>query len=131
MNVPFAQTGSSTPIWKNGTPTARRRRQPSEQLDDAEQRDDERDEVDRSASRRKLEREGDEDLPEPQRDPPPPRQGRELLFVEPAREEVVRVARIVREEPLEILARQITRIGVKPLAGAVGRGGRPWGNSEC
>ena len=75
-----------------GTSTART----PKELDDAEERDDERDEVDRPARRRQLEREGDEDLAEPQRHALPPRQRGELFFVEPAREEVVRVARVVR-----------------------------------
>ena len=93
----------------------------AKELDEAEERDEERDDIDGPAGRRQLEREGDEDLAEAQRRAPPPRQRRELFLVEPAREEVVRVPRVVREEPLEILAREIARVGMEPLAGAVGR----------
>ena len=96
--MPFAHTGSGhATTWKNGMPERDDdRREPSKQLEHADERDDERDEVDRPPRRRQLQREGDEDLAEPQRDALPPRQPGELLFVEAAREEVVRVPRVVR-----------------------------------
>ena len=128
VNVPLAHTGSGIETWKNGMPTGTSTtREPAKELDEAEERDEERDDVDRPARRGQLEREGDEDLAEPQRHAPPPRQRGQRFFVEPAREEVVRVPRVVREEPLEILAREVARVGVEPLAGAVGRRRRPGG----
>ena len=60
--------------------------EPAKELDEAEERDEERDDIDRPARRGQLEREGDEDLAEPQRRAPPPRQRGELFFVEPAGE---------------------------------------------
>ena len=119
--MPFAQTGKSTPISEERKPDRKvDDGKPAEQLDDAEERDDERREIDRPPRRGQLQREGDKHLTKAQHDLPPPGQGCQLVFVEPSREKIVRVASIVREEALEIFPRQITSVGVKPLAGAVG-----------
>src|SRR6185436_2168604 len=89
------------------------------QLQDADQRDDERDQVERAPRRRELEGEGDEDLADAQHLAPPPRLASEPLLVEAAREEAVGVARVVSEQPLQIFSRDIAREvaspGVEPV----------------
>ena len=94
-------------------------REAAEQLDQAEQRNRQRSQVERTPGSRQLQREGDEDLEEPYGGLLPPRQAPDLLFVEAAAEETVGVARVVREEPLQLLRRQITGIGVEPFPRAV------------
>ena len=68
------------------------RRKPAIQLDDADERDDECADVERAPRRRQPQREGDEDLAEAQRQPLPPLEMRELLFVQAAAEVPVGVA---------------------------------------
>ena len=94
-------------------------REAAKQLDQAEERKCQRPKVERAPGRRQLECEGDEDLAEPNRELFPPRQPPDLLFVEPAAEETVGVARVVREEPLQVFRRQITGIGVEPFPRAI------------
>ena len=82
------------------------RREAAEQPDDADQRDDQRDQIERAPRRRQLQREGDEDLADAQRQRASTSGiAREPILVEPAGEEPVGVARVVREQPLQILAR--------------------------
>ena len=119
--MPSAHAGTSSDIWKNGVPSGRSdQREAAEQLDDAEQRDQQRPEVERPPRRRQLEREGDEDLAAADRHPLPPGQPRHVLLVQPAAEEAVGVARVVREEPLQVLGRQIAGVGVEQLPRAIG-----------
>ena len=90
-------------MLKNGVPNGTAIvDQPRIQLDHADQRDDERDQVERAPRRRQLQRERDEDLPDAQELAPPPRLARQLILVEPAREEPVGLGRVVREQPLQI-----------------------------
>ena len=60
--------------------------------------------VERPARRRQPQRESDEHLAEAKRQSLPPLEMRELLFVQSAAEVLVGVGRVVREEPLQILA---------------------------
>ena len=95
-------------------------REAAKQLDQAEERKCQRSKVERAPGRRELECKGDEDLAEPNGDLFPPRQPPDLVIVEPAAEETVGVTRVVREEPLQVLRRQITGVGIEPFARAIG-----------
>ena len=73
--VPSAQTGASTATWMNGSPERYfDGGESAEQLDDPEQRHEERHDVQRAARRRQLQREGEEDLADAERQPLPRRQ---------------------------------------------------------
>ena len=97
------------------------RAEAAEQPEDADKGDDERGQVEDAPRRRQLQRERDEDLADAFRKPLPPRQPGDGVLVEPAREEAIGIARVVREEPLQILRRQILRVQLVQLPGPVGR----------
>ena len=88
----------------------------AKQLDDAEQRDDQRAEVERPPGRRQPQRERDHELAETQRQPLPPGQPGERVLALAAGEEVVGVARVVREQAPELVAGEVARVGVDPVA---------------
>ena len=72
------------------------------QADEADDRDDQRADVQGAPRGWQAEREGDEHLTEAERNPLPQRQPGKSLAVEAAAEEVVGVRRVVREEPPQI-----------------------------
>ena len=120
-NVPSAQAGTSMrDLEERRAERQIDEREAAEQLDEAEQRDRQRAEVQRPPRRRQLEREGDEHLAEPRSPPASTRAAGELLLVQPAAEEPVRVPRVVREQPLQVLAGQIAGVSVEPLPRAIG-----------
>ena len=82
----------------NGTPkgTSAIAEAPEEPDESRRARREQRDDVDRAARRRQLQRERQEQLAEPQRHVLPPGKPGELIFVDAASEEPVRVARVVR-----------------------------------
>src|SRR6185436_11835613 len=74
---------------------------------------------------RQTQSESDEHLTEAERQTLPPFEMGELLFVQAAAEVLVGVPRVVGEEPLEILTRQIASVGFEPFPRPVGSGSDP------
>jgi hypothetical protein len=87
--------------------------QAAEQVDQPEDREEQRSAVHRAARRRQLHREGEEQQAGLGDQAHVPRQPVEHGEIQVAREEVVRVARVTREEPLQIFGFEILRVGVE------------------
>jgi hypothetical protein len=81
------------------------------QLEQADDLGEHADPVDRAASRRELEREGQEEDAHVRDGAPVPGQLRERGGVEAAREELVRLDGITREQALQIFRRQVAGVG--------------------
>ena len=71
--------------------------------------------------RRELHRERGEEQPQRGRTPADATAGPRAGWVDMAREELVGLARVAREEPLQILGLQIADVGLKPIAQPAGR----------
>ena len=122
-NVPSAQTGVNMATWRNGTPNGiSTDPNPRNRRDDPDERDEERPDVQRAPGRRQLQREREQNLAGPERRALPERHARELVLVLPAREEPVRVRRVVREQALQVFEREIARVGGEQLARAIRSG---------
>ena len=93
--------------------------EPPKQLHHAGKRDDQRGEIQNAPRRRKLERERNEHLAHALQTAAPPRQPAQRVFVVPAREESIGVARIMREQALKVLGRQIARVQTVNLTNAL------------
>ena len=103
------------PTWKNGVPNGTvTEREAAEQLDDAEERDDQRADVERAPGRRQPQRERDHELAERAASCFHHGSAGEGILALAAREEVVGVAGVVREQPAEVVAREVARVDVEP-----------------
>ena len=105
---------------------AKRQRRPdanqsdaAEQIDQADEREQQRNGVDQAAGRRQLHRERQEQQPCMLECPLVPRQMRERARIGAAREKQVGLARFAGEEPLQVVGGQILRVDVeeRPHAG--------------
>jgi hypothetical protein len=90
-----------------------------EQLDEADDRRQERRDVERPVRRRQAHREGDEEQPRVGEGADVPRLLVDLAPVDAAREELVGLARVTREEQLQVARLQVLRVDVEERLGAL------------
>src|SRR4029453_12278065 len=96
-------------------------RKPAKEPDDSGQRDDQRADVQRAASWRKPQRECDEEVSQSKCRALPRRHPRVSVVVFSTREVAIGVARVIGKQTLEIVGREISRVGVEQLTRAIRR----------